>query len=104
MIGLGRIQKRRPTRTREFELELNGVKFIAPENRTILESAINNEVDISYSCGAGVCKQCAFHLEEGLVNNTNHDKSELLSCKTYPLSNLKIVQTKRGRRNVKSKR
>lgn len=76
----------------EYEINLNGEVFVGQENKTILASALSNGIDINYSCGSGVCRQCKIYVEHGLVKNIADDKTCVLSCRAYPKSNLKLVQ------------
>ncbi len=77
---------------RHFTVVFKGQSFKAIENETLLNSALKQNIEMAYSCGSGVCKQCRLFVLTGAVNNTDSDKSVTLGCKTYPLSNLEITQ------------
>ncbi len=74
----------------------------APEDQTILNSAIEAGVELPSSCTAGVCTTCAALLLEGTVDQSEGMgvSSELqkegyaLLCVAYPRSDIKLESEK----------
>lgn len=73
-----------------------------PEDRTILEVAHENNIDLPTSCGAGVCTTCAALLTEGSVEQSDgmglspdlQKEGYALLCVSYPRSNIKLESNK----------
>lgn len=74
-----------------------------PENRTILDVAINDKgLDLPVSCTAGVCTTCAALITEGSVDQTDgmgvspdlQAQGYALLCVSYPRSNIKLETEK----------
>ena len=68
------------------------------ENENILDAAIDQGVNLAYSCYAGACTSCTCKLLRGLVKQDGfflRKKEEeagfLLLCKTYPKSDCTIL-------------
>ncbi len=69
-----------------------------PDDRTILEAALEAGVDLPSSCNAGVCTTCAGKILEGTVDQTDgmgvgpnlQAQGYVLLCVAYPRSSLKI--------------
>ena len=63
-------------------------------NKTILDSAIENDIDAPYSCQGGICSTCLAKLNKGSVKMDNNqiltdDEVEdgyILSCQARPTS------------------
>ena len=59
---------------------------------SVLEAALNNDIDAPYACRAGVCASCRCRLIEGEVEMAaNHaledyevERGYILSCQAYP--------------------
>lgn len=69
---------------KEFEI------FI-PKGKSVLDVALDNEVEIPYSCQTGDCGSCKAILKEGRISHFNTDKqfgdsksNHILLCCTYP--------------------
>jgi len=77
--------------TRSFTMPKDGV--------TLLEAAIQNDIDAPFSCRAGVCSTCRAKLLEGEVEMVaNHaledyevEQGYILTCQCYPLTDKIVV-------------
>jgi ferredoxin len=73
-----------------------------PEDRKILEVALEEGIDLPSSCTAGVCTTCAALVLEGSVEQSEgmgvspelQKEGYALLCVSYPRSNLKIESGK----------
>ncbi|MDG1738915.1 MAG: 2Fe-2S iron-sulfur cluster-binding protein [Paracoccaceae bacterium] len=73
--------------------------FEMSKNQTILEAALENNMDAPHACKAGVCSTCMCRVVEGQVDMvTNHaledyevEKGYVLSCQSYPISSNIVV-------------
>jgi ring-1,2-phenylacetyl-CoA epoxidase subunit PaaE len=73
--------------------------FEMSKNQTILEAALENNLDAPHACKAGVCSTCMCRVIEGEVDMvTNHaledyevEKGYVLSCQSYPISKNLVV-------------
>lgn len=73
--------------------------LIVPDRTSLLDAALQNNLDAPYACKAGVCSTCKCKVLEGEVEMiTNHaledyevDAGYVLSCQAYPVSAKKIV-------------
>ena len=71
----------------EYNLEMDG-------DKTILDLALENEIDAPYSCQGGICSACMAKLESGTVDMDNNqvltddeiDEGYILSCQARPTS------------------
>jgi len=73
-------------------VNFNNISCEGNTNKTILDIVLEAGECIKYSCGAGQCKQCAFQLISGEVCFEGNPKTGYLACKSYPLSDLVILQ------------
>ena len=70
-------------------------KFIMSPSETILDKALDNDIDLPYSCQSGVCTACQGKLISGTVtmdvsDGLSDDEIEegyILCCQSYPTSN-----------------
>lgn len=70
-----------------------------PENTSLLDAAIDNQLDVPYACKAGVCSTCRAKVTEGDVEMiANHSLEDyeveagyVLTCQCYPVSASKVV-------------
>ena len=70
--------------------------LMMPQNQTILEAALANDIDAPFSCQGGVCSSCICRVTEGSAkmrqNNilTDNEVAEglVLSCQAEPASSL----------------
>ncbi len=73
--------------------------FEVPEGMSILEAAVENNLDAPFACKAGVCSTCRAKLIEGEVDMVaNHaledyevEAGYVLTCQCYPLSEKVVV-------------
>jgi len=64
------------------------------EDKTILELALENDIDAPYSCQGGICSTCLAKLESGSVEMDNNQiltddeiqDGYILSCQSRPRS------------------
>ena len=64
------------------------------EDKTILELALENDIDAPYSCQGGICSTCLAKLESGSVEMDNNQiltddeiqDGYILSCQSRPTS------------------
>ena len=67
-----------------------------PENMTILDAALEKNIDVPYSCQGGVCSSCIARVTVGkatMVKNqilTENEVSEglILTCQAYPVTEI----------------
>jgi len=64
------------------------------ENKTLLDTAIENDVDATYSCRGGACATYIGRLKKGTVNleqnyiltDSEIDEGLIITCQAYPTS------------------
>jgi ring-1,2-phenylacetyl-CoA epoxidase subunit PaaE len=69
------------------------------KDTSILDAALQNDLDAPFACKAGVCSTCRCRVLEGEVEMvTNHaledyevEKGYVLSCQSYPLTDRVVV-------------
>ena len=74
-------------------LKPSNISFEADAENTILNSALNEDVHLDYSCKNGDCDTCSAVLVAGQVQLDNGDVIEsgkFLTCKSFPLSSIEI--------------
>ena len=67
--------------------------------QSLLEAALQADVDVPFSCKAGVCSTCRARLVEGEVEMQSNSALEdyevergyVLTCQSYPLSDKIVV-------------
>ena len=72
------------------------------ENQTILNAAADADLDLPFSCSAGVCTTCAAQIIEGEVSQTDgmglspdlQAEGYALLCVAYPRSDIKLESNK----------
>lgn len=80
--------------TAKVTLDGESRTFKMPKDMSLLEAAIENNVDAPYACKAGVCSTCRAKVLEGEVEMiTNHaledyevDRGYVLTCQCLPIS------------------
>ena len=68
--------------------------LVMVEDKTILELALENDIDAPYSCQGGICSTCLAKLNTGSVEMANNqiltddeiDEGYILSCQAKPTS------------------
>ncbi|MGB3612885.1 MAG: 2Fe-2S iron-sulfur cluster-binding protein [Elainellaceae cyanobacterium] len=73
-----------------------------PSDRIILDVALEQGLELPYSCSAGVCTTCAALISDGEVDQGDaagigrdiQKQGYVLLCSAYPRSNLKIETEK----------
>ncbi|HDL8431078.1 CDP-6-deoxy-delta-3,4-glucoseen reductase [Yersinia enterocolitica] len=81
-----------------IKLQPSGITFDASETATILDSALENNINIEYSCKDGTCGSCKAKLISGEIEQsensalTNEDISNgfILTCCSKPKTNIEI--------------
>lgn len=81
-----------------IKLQPSGITFNAGETATILDSALENNINIEYSCKDGTCGSCKAKLISGEIEQgensalTNEDISNgfILTCCSRPKTNIEI--------------
>ena len=69
-------------------------QVILDQNKTLLEIALNEKIDVPYSCQGGVCSSCIARVSEGKVDMRNNqiltdeeiNEGLILSCQAIPKS------------------
>ena len=69
-------------------------KLTLDQNKTLLEIALDEKIDVPYSCQGGVCSSCIARVTEGKVDMRNNqiltdeeiDEGLILSCQAIPKS------------------
>jgi ring-1,2-phenylacetyl-CoA epoxidase subunit PaaE len=89
-------------RTREITLIYEGTEYKLPvkPHETVLEAALNMDIDLPYSCQAGMCTACLGKCTSGRVSMdeeealTDAERKEgfILTCVSHPLSDDVIVE------------
>jgi len=81
----------------QFKNELYDITV--PENQTILQAALQNNIHLPYSCRAGICSACMTHCKSGKVQMpvndvlTDSDLSRgwILTCTGHPVSDDVVI-------------
>ena len=88
------------TRTVTLQYEGSEYKIDVPPNQTILETALDLDIDLPYSCQAGLCTACRglclsgkVHLDEreGL-SDSELKKGYILTCVGHPLTDDVVIE------------
>tara|TARA_B100000073_G_scaffold32997_1_gene25053 strand:- start:213 stop:494 length:282 start_codon:yes stop_codon:yes gene_type:complete len=69
-------------------------KFVMPSSETILDTALEKDIDLPYSCQSGVCTACQGKLLNGTVSMDVSDglsdeeieEGYILCCQSHPTS------------------
>jgi len=76
----------------EYNLEMN-------DDKTILDFALENDIDAPYSCQGGICSTCLAKLDKGSVKMDNNQiltddeiqEGYILSCQSRPTSDEVVI-------------
>jgi ring-1,2-phenylacetyl-CoA epoxidase subunit PaaE len=89
-------------KTREITLIYEGAEYKLPvkPHETVLEAALNMDIDLPYSCQAGMCTACLGRCTSGKVQLDEEDalsEAELnegfiLTCVTHPMSDDVVIE------------
>ena len=56
------------------------------KSETILDAALENDIDLPYSCQSGVCTACMAHLSSDGLSDEEIDDGYILCCQALPTS------------------
>jgi ring-1,2-phenylacetyl-CoA epoxidase subunit PaaE len=89
-------------KTREITLIYEGAEYKLPvkPHETVLEAALNMDIDLPYSCQAGMCTACLgrctsgkVHLdEEDALSEAERNEGFILTCVTHPMSDDVVIE------------
>jgi ring-1,2-phenylacetyl-CoA epoxidase subunit PaaE len=89
-------------KTREITLFYEGTEYKLPvkPHETVLEAALNMDIDLPYSCQAGMCTACLgrctsgkVHLdEEDALSEAELNEGFILTCVTRPMSDDVVIE------------
>ena len=76
----------------EYNLEMN-------DDKTILDFALENDIDAPYSCQGGICSTCLAKLDKGSVKMDNNQiltddeiqDGYILACQSRPTSDEVVI-------------
>ncbi|MHA6278962.1 2Fe-2S iron-sulfur cluster-binding protein [Salinimicrobium sp. CAU 1759] len=65
-----------------------------PKNKTVLEMALDNDIDVPYSCQGGICSSCVARITEGtaemeknsILVDSEIEEGLILTCQAHPTS------------------
>ena len=83
-------------RSIKITFKVDGVEttVMGNKNKTVLDTAIENDIDAPYSCRGGACATCIGKLKSGTVELEQNyiltdgeiDEGLILTCQAYPTS------------------
>lgn len=89
-------------KTREITLIYEGAEYKLPvkPHETVLEAALNMDIDLPYSCQAGMCTACmgrctsgTVHLdEEDALSEAERNEGFILTCVTHPMTDDVVIE------------
>ncbi len=89
-------------KTREITLFYEGTEYKLPvkPHETVLEAALNMDIDLPYSCQAGMCTACLGRCTSGKVHLDEEDalsaaelsEGFILTCVTHPMSDDVVIE------------
>ena len=80
--------------TARITCDFEDFEIVVPKNMTILDAALDNNIDVPYSCQGGVCSSCVGKITNGSakmsINNVLSDNEIsdglTLACQAIPTS------------------
>ena len=74
-------------------------KIIGSEKKSVLDVALDNNIDVPYSCQGGICSTCIARIKKGSVKMESNqiltdeeiDDGLILTCQAIPTSNSIII-------------
>ena len=74
-------------------------KIIGSEKKSVLDVALDNNIDAPYSCQGGICSTCIARIKKGSVKMESNqiltdeeiDDGLILTCQAIPTSNSIII-------------
>jgi ring-1,2-phenylacetyl-CoA epoxidase subunit PaaE len=79
----------------------NEFEFFVPKGKNILDVALDNDIEIPYSCQTGNCNTCKAWVSTGQIKmlglsdkREDLSKNEFLLCCSYPLTNKIVLEVK----------
>lgn len=65
-----------------------------PKNKTVLQMALDNDIDVPYSCQGGICSSCVARIVEGkaemeknsILVDSEIEEGLILTCQAHPTS------------------
>ncbi|GGC10620.1 ferredoxin--NADP reductase [Dyadobacter sediminis] len=96
------VEEESSLKTREITLFYEGAEYKLPvkPHETVLEAALNMDIDLPYSCQAGMCTACLgrcvsgkVHLdEEDALSEAELNEGFILTCVSHPMSDDVIIE------------
>jgi len=96
------VEEESSLQTREITLFYEGAEYKVPvkPHETVLEAALNMDIDLPYSCQAGMCTACMgrcvsgkVHLdEEDALSEAELNEGFILTCVSHPMSDDVIIE------------
>lgn len=79
----------------DFKIDIQpaGIVYQSPSDKTLLESAIANNLFLQHSCKTGLCGACSADVLSGLVKNEQGElisSGSVLACSSYAQSDLSL--------------
>ena len=70
------------------------VTLTMPKNKTVLQMALDNDIDVPYSCQGGICSSCVARITEGtaemeknsILVDSEIEEGLILTCQAHPTS------------------
>ena len=78
----------------KIKMDGDEFEFKMQKSETVLDSALENDIDLPYSCQSGVCTACQGKLVSGTVemevsdglSDEEIDEGYILCCQSFPTS------------------
>ncbi|TLU97877.1 ferredoxin--NADP reductase [Dyadobacter luticola] len=96
------VEEENALKAREITLFYEGTeyKLAVKPHETVLEAALNHDIDLPYSCQAGMCTACLGRCtsgkvqmdEEDALSQAEIDEGFILTCVTHPMTDDVIIE------------